>query len=122
MDNIINADNIDYSGFQYALRESTVLPEDVSNPVITPVIDDTEFNMGLDKLVDTWNNKTYDAFALDVGNSMTLREQAEGDAATNGDVSYSYTQINYSNQDLTRREIYLDNKNLLRGYGNFRLT
>lgn len=122
MDNIINTDNVDYSGFQYALQESTELPEDVSNPVITPVIDDTEFNMGLDKLVDTWNNKTYDAFALDVGNSMTLREQAEGDASTSGDVSYSYTQINYSNKDLTRTELYLDNKNLLRGYGNFRLT
>lgn len=122
MDNIINADNIDYSGFQYALQESTELPEDVSNPIITPVIDDTKFNLGIDKLMDTWNNKTYDAFALDVGNSMTLREQAEGDAATDGNVSYSYTQINYSNKDLTRTELYLDNKNLLRGYGNFRLT
>jgi len=122
MDNIINADNVDYSGFQYALQESTELPEDVSNPVITPVIDDTEFNMGLDKLVDTWNNKTYDAFALDVGNSMTLREQAEGDAATDGNVSYSFTQYNYSNQDLTRTELYLDSRNLLRGSGNFRVN
>lgn len=114
--------DVDYTEFSGALENASKLPEDVSNPVITPVIDDKNFNMGIDKMVDTWNNKTYDAFALDVGNSMTLREQAEGDASTSGDVSYSYTQINYSNKDLTRTELYLDNKNLLRGYGNFRLT
>ena len=114
--------NNPYENFGYALESAATLPEEVSNPVITPVVDDTEFNIGVDRMVDTWNRKTYDEFALDVGTSMTLREQAEGDAATDGNVSYNFTQYNYSNQDLTRTELYLDSRNLLRGSGNFRVN
>ena len=73
-------------------------------------------------LVSWWNEKTYDQFAIDTGNSMLLREKADGDEVTNGNVSISYTQINQSPKELSPIEIYRDTKNLLRGSGNFRLA
>lgn len=108
-------DRIDYDGLTNALNNNASLPDEVSNPVITPVIDDTEFNVGVDGLVSTWNDKTYDQFAIDANTSMLLRERAEGDAATDGNVTYSYTQNIYSPEAPSPIQIYRDTNSLLRG-------
>lgn len=117
--NLDSISNVDFSNFNTGLETANLGMDELSNPVITPVVDDTEYNLGLNRMEDTWNAHHFDQFALDVGNSMTLREQAEGDATTDGNVSYNFTQNNYSNQDLTRTEVYLDSRNLLRGSGLF---
>ena len=117
--NLDSISNVDFSNFNTGLETANLGMDELSNPVITPVVDDTEYNLGLDRMEDTWNAHHFDQFAMDVGNSMTLREQAEGDATTDGNVSYNFTQNNYSNQDLTRTEVYLDSRNLLRGSGLF---
>lgn len=117
-----NKEDDAYSKFSSALTNASTLPDDIKNPVITPVLDDTEFRQDATSMLEWWNGKTYDQFAIDAGNSMTLREQAEGDAATDGNVSISYTQINNSPKELSPIEVYRDTKNLLRGSGQFRIN
>lgn len=88
---------------------------DFQNPVITPLIDDTEFSLGLDNMESLWNSHNFDELSLDVGNSMLLREQAEGDAESSGSVTYNFTQINNSPEALSPIQIYRDTDNLVRG-------
>ncbi len=105
-----------------ALSAASDLPDEVKQPVIVPVLDDSGFKEDTMDLMNWWNEKTYDQFAIDTGNSMLLREKADGGEVTNGNVSISYTQINQSPKELSPIEIYRDTKNLLRGSGNFRLA
>ena len=118
--NLDSISNVDFSNFNLGLENANMEMDELSNPVITPVIDDTEYNAGLDRMEGAWNSHRFDELAIDVGNSMTLREVANGDATTDGSVSYNFTQNNYSNRDLTRTEIYRDGQNLLRASGLFR--
>jgi hypothetical protein len=126
-----NVDNIsigedgkspDLGKFSSALQESANLPDDVKHPVISPVWDDSQLRTDAQGTLDWWNGKTYDQFAIDASNSMLFREQANGDAATDGNVSISYTQINNSPKELSPIEVYRDTKNLLRGSGKFVLS
>jgi hypothetical protein len=123
-DSILNMDtsNIDYGEFSSALSNAVSLPEEAKNPVISPVLDDTKFWSDFGQFENTWNEKTYDQFAIDADSSMLLREQAQGDAATNGEVTYSFTQINNSPRELSPIQLYRDGRNLLRGSGTFRAT
>ena len=81
------------------------MTDDVTNPVITPVVNTDEYSLGLDNMEDLWNAHNFDEFAIDAGTSMTLREQAEGDAATNGAVTYNFTQYNTSPVLIYRKEL-----------------
>ena len=123
-DSILNMDtsNIDYGEFSSALDNAVSLPDEAKNPVISPVLDDTKFWSDFGQFENTWNEKTYDQFAIDADSSMLLREQAQGDAATNGEVTYSFTQINNSPRELSPIQLYRDGRNLLRGSGTFRAT
>lgn len=123
-DSVLNMDasNINYGEFSSALDNAVSLPEEAKNPVISPVLDDTKFWSDFGQFENTWNEKTYDQFAIDADSSMLLREQAQGDAATNGEVTYSFTQINNSPRELSPIQLYRDGRNLLRGSGTFRAT
>jgi hypothetical protein len=114
--------NVDYGKFSNAVNDAVSLPEEAKNPVISPVLDDTKFWSDFGQFENTWNEKTYDQFAIDADSSMLLREQAQGDAATNGEVTYSFTQINNSPRELSPIQLYRDGRNLLRGSGTFRAT
>ena len=96
INDLLKPDDLDYSEFTYALENATDLPEEASNPVISPVLKTDTFWKDVDTFEKTWHDRTYDEFAIDVGNSMTLREAANGDATTDGSVSYNFTQINNS--------------------------
>lgn len=113
--NLDNLSNIDYNGFNNILENIGNLPDDVTNPVITPVVDDTEYNLGLDRMEKTWNSHNFDEFAIDADKSMLLRERAEGDATTDGSVSYNYTQIINNATERSPIEVYRDTQSLLRG-------
>ena len=105
-----------YDGITDALVTSTTLPEDVTQPVITPVIDSSHVEHDIDGIISLWNNRTYDQFALDVGSSMTVREEANGkNATTDGSVSYNYTQIINNATERSPIEVYRDTQSLLRG-------
>lgn len=105
-------------GFDLSGLLSGLMTDDVTNPVITPVINTDEYSLGLDIMEALWNSHNFDEFAIDAGTSMTLREQAEGDAATNGAVTYNFTQYNTSPEALSPIQIYRDTNNLLRGRVN----
>lgn len=123
-DSVLNMDtsNADYGEFSSALNNAVSLPEEAKNPVISPVLDDTKFWSDFGQFENTWNEKTYDQFAIDADSSMLLREQSQGDASTNGEVTYSFTQINNSPRELSPIQLYRDGRNLLRGSGTFRAT
>jgi hypothetical protein len=91
---------------------------DFLSPTITPVIDTSEVSLGIDSITDMFNNANVDQFAIDAGNSMLIREAAEGDAANSGGVSYNFTQINNSPEALSPIQIYRDTNNLFRGVIN----
>lgn len=110
---LIGGEGFDLSGIL-----SGLMTDDVTNPVITPVVNTDEYSLGLDNMEDLWNSHNFDEFAIDAGTSMTLREQAEGDATTNGAVTYNFTQYNTSPEALSPIQIYRDTNNLLRGRVN----
>ena len=115
--NLDDMGKTDYSNISSALVSSVTLPEDVTSPTITPVLDSSSFETDLHDLssiVDNWNGKNIDELAVDVGKTMTIREEANGDAATNGAVSYNFTQINQSPEALSPIQIYRDTNNLVR--------
>ena len=118
--NLDSISNVDFSNFNLGLENANMEMDDLSSPVITPVIDDTEYNAGLNRMEDTWNSHNFDEFAIDVGNSMLVREQAQGDSATDGSVVLNFTQFNNSPEALSPTQIYRDTNNLLRGSGSFR--
>lgn len=120
--NIDDMSKVDWTNFNTSLDTASLELDDISNPVITPWIDDKEYNLGLDKMESTWKSHNFDQFAIDAGKTMTLRESGEAGAETNGNITYSYTQINNSPKELSPIEIYRDTKNLLRGSGQFRFT
>lgn len=122
VDDISGINNDTLGKYTDALRTASELPDDVRYPVISPVLDDSEFKDEAVALVNWWNGKTYDQFAVDTGKSMLVREESEGDATTDGNVSISYTQINNSPKELSPIEVYRDTKNLLRGSGKFVLS
>ena len=105
-----------YEGISGALAKTASLPEEMKNPVISPVLDDTQFWKDYNSFENRWNAETYDEFAIDAGTSMLFRERADGNAASNGDVTYAYTQYNYSPEALSPIQIYRDTKNLIRGH------
>ena len=105
-------------GLDLSSALGSLIPEDITNPVITPVIDTSEFNLGLNNMESLWNSHSFDEFAIDAGNSMLLREAAEGDAATNGNVTYNFTQYNSSPEALSPIQIYRDTNNLFRAHVN----
>lgn len=94
---------------------NSIIPEDVLNPVITPDVDTSLVDTKFGYITDLFNNANVDQFAIDAGNSMLVREAAEGDASKNGNVTYKFTQINQSPKELPPIQIYRDTKNLLRG-------
>lgn len=114
LQNLDSVNDVDWSNFSYGVENAGQQMDDISSPVITPVIDDSEFNLGLDRMDGAWNSHRFDELAVDIGNSMLVREQAEGDAATNGDVTYNFTQINNSPEALSPIQIYRDTRNLIR--------
>jgi hypothetical protein len=122
VDDISGINNDTLGKYTDALKTASDLPDDVRYPVISPVLDDSEFKDEAVALVNWWNGKTYDQFAVDTGKSMLVREESEGDAVTDGNVSISYTQINNSPKELSPIEVYRDTKNLLRGSGKFALS
>jgi len=91
---------------------------DFLSPTITPVVDTSEVSLGINNIADMFNNANIDEFAIDAGNSMLIREAAEGDAANSGGVSYNFTQINNSPEALSPIQIYRDTNNLFRGVIN----
>ena len=95
-----------------------LIPDDVTNPVITPTVDTSGVSLGISNITDMFNNAHFDEFAIDAGNSMLLREAAEGDAATNGNVTYNFTQYNSSPEALSPIQIYRDTNNLFRAHVN----
>lgn len=101
--------------FNDAVTATSELPEELENPVITPVWDDTQLRADAQSTVDWWNNSKYDEFAIDANNSMLLREQTDGDASTDGNVTYNFTQYNTSPEALSPIQIYRDTRNLIRG-------
>ena len=113
--NLDSISNVDFSNFNLGLETANSEMSELSNPVITPVIDDTEYNIGLNRMEDSWNAHHFDEFAIDVGNSMLVRESTEGDATSDGNVSYNFTQYNYSPEALSPSQIYRDTNNLIRG-------
>lgn len=113
--NVEELKNVDWSNFNLGLDNASITLNDISNPVITPWIDDKEYNLGLDKMEATWNSHKFDEFAIDAGKTMTLREAGESGAESNGNITYNYTQINNSPKELSPIEIYRDTKNLIRG-------
>lgn len=117
--NLDNVSNVDFSNFNMGLETANMQMDDLSSPVITPVIDDSEYNLGLNQMEDTWNSHHFDEFAIDAGNSMLLREQASGDATTDGTTSVAFYQYNYSPEERPAIQTYRDTNNLLRGAGNF---
>ena len=114
---MLGVDTTQLSGASLELGniDSMLSSEEFTNPVIAPEVDTSGVELGIANIEDMFNNANISEFALDVGNSMTVREQAEGDAATSGDVSYNFTQYNYSPEPLSRTQIYLDSRNLIRG-------
>lgn len=101
-----------------SLSMANLIPDDVLNPVITPTVDTSGVSLGVNTITDLFKNANIDEFALDAGKSMLLREAAKGDAATNGNVVYEFTQINQSPKALSPIEIYKDTQNLFRGVVN----
>ena len=117
--NLDSINNVDFSNFNTGLENASFNMDELSSPVITPVIDDTEYNMGLNRMEDTWNGHHFDEFAIDAGNSMLLREQAEGNASTDGETSVAFYQYNYSPEARSPIQTYRDTRNLIRGSGSF---
>ena len=117
--NLDSISNVDFSNFNLGLENANMEMDELSSPVITPVVDDTEYNAGLDRMEDTWNSHNFDEFAIDAGNSMLLREQASGDATTDGTTSVAFYQYNYSPEERPAIQTYRDTNNLIRGAGNF---
>jgi hypothetical protein len=112
---IFNTDSL--TTFNLGLGDTVdILGSDtLSNPVISPVIDDTQFNLGLADMENTWHNAEFDSVAVDAGNSMLLRERSEGDATTDGATSVSYTQIINNATQRSPIEIYRDTRSLIQG-------
>jgi hypothetical protein len=105
-------------GFNLSTALSGLIPDDVLNPVITPTVDTSGIPLGINTITDLFNKANVDQFAIDAGNSMLVREAAEGDASKNGNVTYKFTQINQSPKELSPIQIYRDTKNLFRGVIN----
>jgi len=112
---IFNTDSL--TTFNLGLGDTVdILGSDaLSNMVFTPVIDDTQFNLDLADMENTWNNAEFDSVAVDAGNSMLLRERSEGDATTDGATSVSYTQIINNATQRSPIEIYRDTRSLIQG-------
>ena len=112
---IFNTDSL--TTFNLGLGDTVdILGSDtLSNPVISPVIDDTQFNLGLADMENTWHNAEFDSVAVDAGNSMLLRERSEGDATTDGATSVSYTQIINNATQRSPIEVYRDTRSLIQG-------
>lgn len=97
-----------------SLSMAGLIPDDVLNPVITPTVDTSGVTLGVENIQDIFTKAKFDELAIDAGNSMLLREAAEGDASKNSNVTYAFTQINQSPKELPPIQIYRDTKNLFR--------
>lgn len=122
IDYVNNMDTDQVDKVNDAIAKTANLPDEMRNPVITPILDDTQFWKDYGNFETTWNKKTYDEFAIDANSSMLVREKASGDAATDGNVTYNFTQYNNSPKELSPIQVYRDTKNLIRGSGNFTLS
>lgn len=110
-ENLNDISNVDWSGFNAGLENANMEMDDMSSPVITPVIDDTQYNLGLDRMEGAWNSHRFDQLAIDTGVSMLAREQADGDATTDGNVVYNFTQNNYSPESISDIDVYRYGRN-----------
>ena len=94
--------------------------DEISNPVITPVWDNSNVELGISDIESMWNNSDIDSFAIDAGNSILTSQAAQNseDAISNGETTVNYTQYNYSPEALSPIQIYRDTSTLLRGRVN----
>lgn len=96
----------------------TMSTDEFQNPVITPVVDDSQVELGINNIEDMFNNADIDSFAVDAGHSILMSQRSEGDASTDGNVSVQYIQNNYSPEALSPIQLYRDSQTLLRGRFN----
>ena len=113
--NVQSLSNVDFSNFSTGLSLASSELDNMSNPVITPVVDDSQVRVGVSNIEDMFNNANISSFAIDAGRSILTSQDTEGDAATSGNVSVNFTQNNYSPEALSPTQIYRDTNNLIRG-------
>lgn len=113
--NIEELSNVDFTNFNTGLSIASSGLDDISSPVITPIMDTSEIASGIGDIESMWNNSDIDTFAIDAGRSVLTSQRTNGDASTDGNVTVSFTQNNYSPEALSPTQLYRDGNNLLRG-------
>ena len=115
-----NINEADFSNLNFNLDNTATQIDEISNPVITPVWDNSNVELGISDIESMWNNSDIDSFAIDAGNSILTSQAAQNseDAISNGETTVNYTQYNYSPEALSPIQIYRDTSTLLRGRVN----